>query len=364
VARADRLRAIVLGGGPAGCAAAILCAQRGLPVALVERARFPRHRPGESLHPGIEPLLEQLGLADAVRAAGFLRHAGIRVRWAGAQRFEPFGADEQGPWLGFQAWRADFDAIMLEHARAVGVRVHQPCRALQPLLDGSRVVGIATTDGPLHAPVIVDAAGGSHWLARKLRTRVQAYSPRLIARYGYAAGERPALDAAPAITADRAGWTWIARVRPHLYHWTRLSLQPEAAAGWPADWLPEEFRGLESQGKTRGADVTWRMVIDPAGPGYFLVGDAAAVLDPASSHGVLKAIMSGMMAGHLIAQTLTGACSEQRAALEYSRWLADSFHTDVRRLKQLYGSLPHPPAWSRSSTQQRPDGASFIGSAS
>jgi flavin-dependent dehydrogenase len=225
----------------------------------------------------------------------------------------------------------------------VGVQVHQPCRALRPLFEGSRVVGVITTDGPLHAPVVIDAGGGGHWLARKLGMRVQAYSPRLIARYGYAAGERPALDAAPAITADRAGWTWIARVRPHLYHWTRLSLRPEKP---PADWLPEEFRGLESQGRTRGADVTWRMVINPAGPGYFLVGDAAAVLDPASSHGVLKAIMSGMMAGHLIAQTLTGTCSEQRAALEYSRWLAGWFHTDVRRLKQLYGSLPHPPAWA------------------
>ena len=314
-----------------------------MPVALVERARFPRHRPGETLHPGIEPLLEQLGLADAVRCAGFLRHAGIRVQWAGARRFEPFGADEQGPWLGFQAWRADFDAIMLERARAVGVEVHQPCRALRPLLDGSRVVGVATTDGPLRAPVIIDAGGDSHWLARKLGSRIQTYSPRLIARYGYAAGERPVLDAAPAITADRAGWTWISRVRPHLYHWTRLSLRPEKP---PADRAPEELRELERQGRTRGADVTWRMVMNPAGPGYFLVGDAAAVLDPASSHGVLKAIMSGMMAGHLIAQTRTGTCSERRATLEYRRWLVSWFHFDVGKLKQLYGSLPHPPAWA------------------
>ncbi len=342
MARSGRPQALVLGGGPAGCAAAILCAQRGLPVALLERTRFPRHRPGETLHPGIEPLLEQLGLADAVRAAGFLRHAGIRVQWAGARRFEPFGADEQGPWLGFQAWRADFDAIMLERARAVGVRVHQPCRALQPLLDGGRVVGVATTDGPLYAPVIVDAAGGSHWLARKLGAYVQTYSPQLIVHYGYAAGERPALDAAPEITADRAGWTWIARVRPRLYHWTRLSLRPERA---PADCVPEELRELERRGGTRGADVTWRMVMNPAGPGYFLVGDAAAVLDPVSSHGVLKAIMSGMMTGHLIAQTRTGACSEQRAALEYRRWLVNWFHADVGRLKQLYGSLPDPPTW-------------------
>jgi flavin-dependent dehydrogenase len=52
--------------------------------------------------------------------------------------------------------------------------------------------------------------------------------------------------------------------------------------------------------RRRGADVTWRIISPAAGPGFFLVGDAVAVLDPASSHGVLKALMTGMMAAHLI----------------------------------------------------------------
>jgi glycine/D-amino acid oxidase-like deaminating enzyme len=73
---------------------------------------------------------------------------------------------------------------MLDRVRALGVHILQPCRALRPLLDGGRVVGVATTDGPLHAPVVIDAAGGGHWLARKLRTTIQKYSPRLIVRYG------------------------------------------------------------------------------------------------------------------------------------------------------------------------------------
>jgi hypothetical protein len=87
------------------------------------------------------------------------------------------------------------------------------------------------------------------------------------------------------------------------------------------------------------------------------------VLDPASSHGVLRAVMSGMMAGHLISQTMAEACSEQRAALEYSRWLAGWFHTDVQNLKELYGNLPHPPVWVRSATRERPYGIPFVVSA-
>ncbi|MCP3962127.1 MAG: FAD-dependent oxidoreductase, partial [bacterium] len=41
----------VVGGGPAGCTFAILAAQAGLKVALVEKETFPRHQIGESLLP-------------------------------------------------------------------------------------------------------------------------------------------------------------------------------------------------------------------------------------------------------------------------------------------------------------------------
>ena len=167
----------VLGAGPGGAAAAIMCARAGLRVALVERDAFPRERPGETLHPGVEPLLEQLGVAAAVRAAGFLRHRGNWIEWGGARRFEPFGADGPNgpdgtngaaPWLGLQAWRADFDALLVARARALGVAVLQPCRAVRPLVAGARVVGVETSAGPLVAPFVVDAAGGGHWLARQL----------------------------------------------------------------------------------------------------------------------------------------------------------------------------------------------------
>ena len=83
----------IVGGGPAGAAAALWCARQGLRVVLLERERFPRHRPGETLHPGVEPLFAQLGVAEAVLGAGFTRHLGTWVSWSGPRRFEPFGAD-------------------------------------------------------------------------------------------------------------------------------------------------------------------------------------------------------------------------------------------------------------------------------
>lgn len=327
----------VVGGAPGGAATAIRCAAAGLRVVLLEGAPVGRDRPGETLHPGVEPILADLGVAAEVERAGFPRHAGHWVDWEGPRRFEPFGADESGPWLGFQAWRADFDALLLRRATALGVEVRQPCRALAPLLRDGRVCGVATPDGPVEAPFVVDAAGGRHWLARHLELGTERCSPPLIAWYGHAEGSCPERDDAPALVADRQGWTWTARVRPEVYAWTRLV---PGGSRLEAGWLPEELRGLQPRGRSRGEDVTWRLASPTAGPGYFLVGDAAAVLDPASSHGILKALMSGMLAAHHLLATLRHGFPEPLAAEAYSHWVGDWFRHDVERLRELYYASP------------------------
>lgn len=338
---------LIIGGGPAGSAAAIRCAQQGLTVRLIEQSAFPRHRPGETLHPGVEPLLKQLGVAEQVLSAGFLRHAGNWVAWDGDPHFVPFGEDNTGPWLGFQAHRAEFDQRLLNQAIALGVEVLQPCRAVEVIVEstggGDRVVGVVTSAGPMRAKVVIDAAGGRHWLARQLGLEMERRSPKLVARYGYAQGHCDVRDEVPAIVADTKGWTWTAQVRPGLYQWTRLMLEPQRLA---SDFLPQELAALRPQGHRYAADVTWRKVGGLAGPGYFLAGDAGTVLDPASSHGVLKALMSGMMLGHLLGQLFRRERSEQAAAQGYGEWVTDWFEHDVEKLKLMYQALPQPPAWA------------------
>jgi hypothetical protein len=166
----------------------------------------------------------------------------------------------------------------------------------------------------------------------------------LLARYGYRRGSCPERDDAPEIAADATGWSWSARIAPDLYHWTRLSLAPDDPR---RDRPPEALADLIPHGRTRGADVTWRIVARTAGAGYFCAGDAAAVLDPASSHGVLKGIMSGMMAGHVIARVVAGSATEDEAISAYTAWLAEMFQADVNALTRLYGELPSPPPWVR-----------------
>ncbi len=336
------LDVLIIGSGPSGTSTAIHCAQAGLKVAILERQEFPRHRPGETLHPGIEPLLEQLGVGDRVRAANYLRHEGNWVEWGNEQNFVPFGSDADGTWLGFQAWRANFDAILLERVRELGVQIMQPCRAISLLQDQGKIIGVKTSEGELQASFVVDATGSFHWLTRQLNLEIQKRSPPLIAYYGYVEGYCPKRDDIPAIVADQQGWTWTARVRPHLYQWTRLPLDGKQL---DRDWCPKEFSGLAPQGKIRKEDVTWRAISQPSGNGYFAVGDAAFVLDPASSHGVLKAIMSGIMAGHGIVKILRFGQSEYIVTNGYCQWILTWFRKDLEELRKFYLRLPNPPNW-------------------
>jgi flavin-dependent dehydrogenase len=95
----------------------------------------------------------------------------------------------------------------------------------------------------------------------------------------------------------------------------------------------------------RSADVSWRAVRSPAGAGYVAVGDAALVLDPASSHGVLRALLTGIHAARLIVAALADPRAESLLAAEYSRLIAGWFEHDVMALRELYGRLPAPPRW-------------------
>src|SRR5579872_1851020 len=157
---------IIVGGGPAGSAAAIRCAQFGLNAALLEREVFPRDRPGESLHPGFETLLDQLGALDAVLSADFLRFDGNWVHCRGETTFEAFQPTDTGAIRGLQAFRREFDAILLDQARELGVEIVQPGKALKPLVEGSRVTGVETGNGEMKAAFVIDAAGRGNWLAR------------------------------------------------------------------------------------------------------------------------------------------------------------------------------------------------------
>ncbi|TRC87886.1 FAD-dependent oxidoreductase [Mesorhizobium sp. WSM4310] len=329
---------VVVGAGPAGLAAAIHARQLGLTVTLLERQRFPRHKPGETLHPGAESVLTRLGVSAPIVRASTARHEGISVAWGDRSQSSFHGAEAGVLWRGFQIRRKHFDLILLNHAVALGVDVYQPCRAERLLLEGEQVVGVETDFGSIRSPYVIDATGGQSPLFRRLGLGICAKSPTLIASYGYCAGALPGLLQAPRMLGGALGWSWIAQVSPKLVGWVRLSFDGAFQRRKPAELDP-----LEDIGTARGADVTWRRASQLAFPGYYVVGDAAAQLDPASSHGVLRALMTGMMASYQIHQVAAGTTSPTTAAKRYGCWVVEWWERDAAALASLYRQIV--PDW-------------------
>jgi flavin-dependent dehydrogenase len=157
--------ALVIGAGPAGSSAAILLAQAGWRVMLVEQHAYPRRKVcGECIAAGNLALLDELGVGAAFRdAAGpELRQVG----WMGSTAtvcgdLPPCTA---GPYPYGRAFGRDrLDPLLLERARALGVEVLQPARARS--LSGAlgrfecSVESAAGQWQSIHTPVVVDAHG-------------------------------------------------------------------------------------------------------------------------------------------------------------------------------------------------------------
>jgi len=330
---------LIAGAGPAGCAAAIRTAAGGLRVALVEKAAYPRDLPGEALHPDVDRLFAQLGVTAAISRAGFVTCPGwIRER-SGERSFMPF-VGPSGLRFGYQTWRSELDAILLTQARRAGVTVVQPASIGKVLLTGDGIAGLEVGGNPWYCRCLVDGSGAARWLSRNLGLPVKDFSPRLVARYAY--GDY-SLGVIPEFREHACGWTWLARVRKDWCQCVRLSL----AAGPlpPVECLPPGVR-------FRGANVTWRLVPECAGAGYFLCGDAAAVLDPAASSGVARALASGIKAADLIIRLVKDRMDSQAAALVYRRWYAKQFIEQARQLASRYAELEYPPVWLRGLERQ------------
>jgi flavin-dependent dehydrogenase len=288
------------------------------------------------MHPGTFVLLRQLGVEQQVQDAGFLRYPGQFVDWGGERHFQAFGHSDSERWWGIHANRVVFDKILLERAIRLGAVFMTNMAALRPIVDHGRVVGVHTGDGPLYASVVIDATGPRSWLASAIGLKKVVLTPRLIVRYGYLSSEKPLTSVLPLFSANAKGWLWLAPVGKFTYAWVKLPFNDDKIWSKTPPVLAETY----VHGKTHGRDVTWRHLKSPAGPGYFVVGDAAAILDPSSSHGILRALMSGMQAAHLLRIVLKTPALEQRAVAAFLDWQNSFFDKEVRELCDLYRQLP------------------------
>jgi flavin-dependent dehydrogenase len=120
--------AIIVGGGPSGATVAVLLAQVGYRVAVVEKVLFPRRKVcGEFISETTWPLLRQLGVADRLMeiAGSVVRRVSVYASNAmvTAPLLSQTGRAEDG---GRAVGREHLDTLLLKHAAESGAEVWQP----------------------------------------------------------------------------------------------------------------------------------------------------------------------------------------------------------------------------------------------
>lgn len=327
----DQMRVVILGAGPAGTSCAIRLLESGFKVTIIEARKFPRQMPGETLHPGIEPLLKQLQIFNAVEEKNFIRHNGISVVAEGKENFQFY--NESADWRGFQLYRKDFDEILLKKALALGAEYFEETSPQKIVQENGTIKAIVTDRNVVYGNVFIDATGKSAWLARQLKIRYEKHSPKLIIYYGYVQTNESGLFEHPSMIWDKGGWTWISRVTKEKVVWNRVNLPNEVRP--PINWVPEQIKNCFPIGSIKAADVTWRIARKLSNKNYFFVGDSAFVLDPSSSQGVTKAIMSGIMVAHLL-KAETNGVSRKEIHDYYESWLNQWFNENTESLRKIY----------------------------
>lgn len=352
---------IVIGAGPAGVTTATVLKLRRpeTRVVLLEAAQFPRHKIGESLLVDTNAVLARMGALDAVEAAGFSKKLGATFVWGEDRSVYTFlWRDGEREVLGGESvplgytWhvdRAEYDSLLLDRAREVGVDVREGATVYEVLIEDSVVVGVQLEGGEcLRARYTVDCGGGRGPLCRGRGAgpgarRVLDADLRNIAVYTYLRGLRFDDELNGAEDARRTlilthpeGWFWVIPLKDGLasvgfvttlsHYKTKDSSDPGALFDRELKRLPEFDRlfGEVERVDYRGDGELVHVVQDYSyvadhlyGDGWAVCGDAAGFVDAILSIGCYVAHAHGEFLACALGSVLDGEVSHAEALACY-----------------------------------------------
>ncbi len=346
---------LVVGAGPAGCAAAIVLARAGADVCVVDRATFPRDKTcGDAVSNEAIELLGKLGARSDVERAP---HALVRSAAAIFPSGHRIARTYDKP--GYIVPRYHLDECLRRAAENTGARLVQGTRVASLVNDGVRITGARGDDFDWHAQLVIAADGyGSVGLpalkvsgprGRELAVSATVYLRGVRFPFGEDVADHFFERELP------CGYSWIFPAVDGVSN-VGVYLRSDAYArtGKKLDRLLEEFlvrhadrlAGCERVGKTR----VWSLPIAPrrmplTAAGLILAGDAAGCVDPLSGEGIWQALRTGMLAGETARAALAfgglnpalrtryeHTCAHEIGKPSYrKRWVQDALDVIVQR---------------------------------
>ena len=321
---------LIIGGGPAGTTFATTMRNKGWGVTLLEKERHPRFHIGESLLPMNMPILERLGVMDEVKAIGVPKlGADFTVGNSGMDERTFYFRDALGesPPQAFEVRRSEFDEILFNNARRAGVDAREGVKvsAVARGKNGTHEVRAIDDRGNEQrwvARYLVDASGRDTFLSRAngWKTRNDKHASGAVFAHFRGVTRRAGENHGNiSVYWFEQGWIWMIPLRDDIMSIGAVC-RPELLRTRSGSLDEFLLQTLESQAETRdriksataetAAQATGNysyLASRMSGPGFLMVGDAFAFVDPVFSSGVYLAMSSAERGAEVAKAWLSGS---------------------------------------------------------
>jgi menaquinone-9 beta-reductase len=333
---------MVVGGGPAGLAAAIGAARQGLSVVLLERDALPRDKPcGEGVMPPGVAVLERLGALGRIAASEMCPIRGVRYVQEDGRVLE--GRLPGAGGLGIR--RTALSRALLEQAVAVrvdvraktGVRAHRR----EP-----ESVAVETDHGTLRARILVAADGLHSPLRRAEGLEASVRGPR---RFGV----RQHFARAPwtdfvEVHLSKGAEAYVTPCGPArlgvAFLWSDGAVDPRAGLPELLERFPRlrgRLRGVPTDTESRGAGPFRQRARAWVRDRFVLLGDAAGYVDAITGEGISVALVAAEALASCLSEAVQ-ANGDARQFVPYRRTAGRAFRTYAWTAQAVLGLARRP----------------------